>query len=295
VGAHVLSIIIAFLAYSLVDVGKALQKQGLAVRRDRRMAGSAIWILGTAGTMISSFLILWSVSMGSVVVVGSMAGTGLVAATLFAVLVLREPIRSRDVVAICLVLAGPFLLGSIIPQPTAVRIAVERLGLLAAVAAALFAGAFMAASRSGKALGVVIASIAGMISGYVVMFQKLASSEVARPVTWLSTHPPDGRLERVISVFANPFAVIWLILSVASTLVLQLSYRRGDAVQIIPAFNSVSILTLIFGGVFAFGEVLHPLQWLGVVTILVGAAMLMFRRRPQATRGNGDERGKEKK
>jgi drug/metabolite transporter (DMT)-like permease len=279
-GQHVLSIIIAFLAYSVVDVGKALQKHGLVIRRNRRVVGSAIWVLGTSGTVVSSFLILWAVSIGSVVVVGSMAGTGLVAATLYAVLILHERVRPRDIIAICLVLAGPFLLGAITTQPTAARTAVERLIILAAVMTLLYALALVFTRRSGKARAFVIAAIAGMLSGYVVMFQKLASSEVAGTLTWVSSHLTNPRIEQLVGIFANPFAVIWLVLSVASTVVLQLSYRKGDAVQIIPTFNSVSILTLIVGGLVVFGEVLHVVQWLGIVTILVGAAMLMFPGRP---------------
>lgn len=87
-GAHVLSIIIAFLAYSMLDLGKAFQKVGLAAMSRSRARGIGIWFSASIATSASSFLILYAVSLGSVLIVGSMAGTGLAAVTLLAVFAL---------------------------------------------------------------------------------------------------------------------------------------------------------------------------------------------------------------
>ena len=275
---HILPIIIAFVAYSCVDVGKAMQKYGLTIRSQRPKIGALVWIIGTAGTSVSSLLVLWAVSIGSVVVVGSMAGTGLVAATFFAVLILHESLRPRDIIAIGLVLIGPFALGSISMPAIATQIAVERLGLFAAVLAIAYSIALKVAPRLVPIHGILVASAAGVVSGFVVMFQKLASSEMTRPLSWLSIHIQLPWLDTLIHLFMNPFAVTWIVLSIFSTIVLQLSYESANTVRIIPAFNSSSILTVILGGVVVFGERLHILQWLGVVTILSGVALLTLSR-----------------
>ena len=108
-GSHVLSILIAFLAYSILDLGKAFQKIGLQEMSRSRERGTVIWLAASGATSASSFLILYAVSLGSVLIVGSMAGTGLAAMTIFSLLMMKEPLRRHELLGIPCIMIAPFL------------------------------------------------------------------------------------------------------------------------------------------------------------------------------------------
>jgi drug/metabolite transporter (DMT)-like permease len=59
--------------------------------------------------------------------------------------------------------------------------------------------------------------------------------------------------------------------------VMQFAYRRGKAIQLIPAFAANTIAVPVVGGVLAFGERLHPLQWIGVILIFSGVLLLTLK------------------
>ncbi|MFW6262208.1 MAG: hypothetical protein ACOC6J_11570, partial [Spirochaetota bacterium] len=71
---------------------------------------------------------------------------------------------------------------------------------------------------------------------------------------------------------------VWAGLSVVSMVVIQFSYRHGQATQIIPVFTGNFILVPVVGGVIVFGESLGTVQWAGVVLIVVGSIVLGRRR-----------------
>jgi len=68
--------VVAFVAYTMLDLGKVFQKIGLAVMSSRRLRGMAIWLAASTATSASTLLTLYAVSLGSALIVASMAGTG---------------------------------------------------------------------------------------------------------------------------------------------------------------------------------------------------------------------------
>ena len=90
----------------------------------------------------------------------------------------------------------------------------------------------------------------------------------------------------VLSMFSNPFAVIWIVLSLSSVLILQFSYKKADAIRIIPVFSASMIIVPVIGGVLCLAETLHPLQWIAVPLIL-GGLLLLTIRKPE----NSEKRG----
>jgi drug/metabolite transporter (DMT)-like permease len=170
----------------------------------------------------------------------------------------------------------------------------------------VFAVLILMFRRKAKPLGILLAGGAGALGGFVILFQKISTSDLGRAASLFSrlraSHADGGiffghpLMVRLLHVFTNPFAVAWIGLSLLSTLVLQLSYGRGEAIRLIPSFNGAYILIPIVGGVLIFREPLHPLQWAGVFLILCGVAVLSFgRSEPAATasgaRSKGDREG----
>jgi drug/metabolite transporter (DMT)-like permease len=294
---HVLSIVLAFLAYSMLDLGKAFQKVGLAAMKRSRAAGTVIWLAASAATSTSSLLILYAVSLGSVLIVGSMAGTGLAAVTILSVLLMKEPVGKRELLGVACVMAAPFLLASVYREPPATRLVIEHLLFSLAAVVVLCSVLVIILRRREESLGILLAGSAGILGGFVILFQKISTSALGRAALFLhlgNSAPGTSRLSQItwlqhlLHVFANPYAAAWIALSLLSTLVLQLSYRHGEAIRLIPSFNSAYIVIPILGGVLIFREPLHPLQWVGVLLILCGVSFLTFgKKQPRSNPGAG--------
>ncbi|MCK5008814.1 MAG: hypothetical protein KAR73_15575, partial [Spirochaetales bacterium] len=65
--------------------------------------------------------------------------------------------------------------------------------------------------------------------------------------------------------------------SLLSMVVMQFAYRRGKAIQLIPAFAANTIAIPVVGGIVAFQERLHPVQWIGVALIITGVFLLSLK------------------
>jgi drug/metabolite transporter (DMT)-like permease len=294
---HVLSILLALVAYSMLDLGKAFQKIGLAAVKRSRATGTMIWLAASAATSASSFLILYAVSLGSVLIVGSMAGTGLAAVTILSVLLMKEPVGSRELLGVTCVMAAPFLLASVYQEPPATRLVIEHLLFSLAAIVVVCTVLILIFRKREKFIGILLAGSAGTLGGFVILFQKISTSVLGRAAVFFhlgNSAPGTSRLSEIpwlqhlLHVFANPYAVAWIALSLLSTLVLQLSYRYGEAIRLIPSFNSAYIVIPILGGVLIFREPLHPLQWVGVLLILCGVSIITFgKKQPRSNPGAG--------
>ena len=281
----ILSIIVAFAAYSLLDLGKALQKLGMKYMSEKRLKGVIQWIIGIASGPLSSLLILYAVSIGSILIVGAFSGTGLVAATVFSVLVLKENIGPKAVAGLALILFAPFFIVGAPQEPVATKLAVEHLFILIALITGLYGALLLVVLQRRSGIGIVVAAIAGAFGGFVLIFQKISTSDLARSSALLSADRygigSGTLLAQLLEIFTNPYALTWIVLSVFSTVILQISYRYDSAVRIIPTFGVNYILVPVVGGVVVFGEILHFLQWLGIGMIFSGVLLLLFKTVPR--------------
>ena len=273
---HILSIVVAFAAYTMLDMGKVFQKIGLAEMGSRRLRGMAIWLAASTATSVSSLLILYAVSLGSVVVVASMAGTGLAAVTLFSAISMGEPVRPREVGAVACIMAAPFLMGSVYLDPLASPLVIEHMFYaLGASLAVLLPLALVLRART-KAFGIVLALTGGVLGGFMILFQDISTTAQGRAASLIRSGAAGGGAVAPgwVGVLVNPFAAMWVLLSLLSTFALQLSYRHGAAIRLIPSFNAAYILVPVLGAVFLLSQPLHPLQWAGVALVLAGIAGL---------------------
>lgn len=185
---------------------------------------------------------------------------------LFSRLVLKEKFRPLHLAAVAAILAAPFLIVTIDVRGEPRSIRVEALymffGMVVAGYAALTAFISKPALR-----GALLGGCAGALGGFVVLFQKAATSPAGRSLAFF--HPgaraTSGEgpvadwayLQNLLEIFANPFAVIWIVLTLLSTLLIQFSYRHGDSYRIVPLFGANNILIPLIGGIFIFNENLH--------------------------------------
>ena len=273
-----LSIAIAFFAYSLIDVAKTIQKVGIHTWSSSRLKGALIWSAGILGGTVSSFLILYAVSIGSVIMVGSLAGTGMVAMLIIARITLHEKAGPFQLAAVGLIIAGPFLMAGAASYSVGIVFRSRILWLfIAAVLLPCITG--IAVFRKRRGLGIILAAAGGILSGLVVVFQKLAGSHIGREAAVairFSEHTPEF-IQTVLEVLLNPYSVAWIVLSIIATAALQFAHRIEQAVRSIPVFNAGVILTPVLAGLFVFSETLQPLQWTGVASIFAGIILLIIK------------------
>jgi drug/metabolite transporter (DMT)-like permease len=272
------SLLIAFAGYSLLNISQAGQKIGLELFRTRKLAGAVLWLAATLGTSGAAFVNLYALSLGSVSLVGAMAGSGLASLALFSWLVMKEPISSRELVGIGVIFAAAVLMAAFGGAPFMEAPRIKILYLLLGSLVLLYVFLWILLRNRSLAIATVIAAFSGTLGGFVALFQKVSTTEHGRSLS-LARRVESSRagtigLEETLS---NPFALAWIALSVLSMLVIQFAYRHGKAIRIIPAFSASYIVIPIVGGMLVFHETLHPLQWLGVGSIIAGVLLLTLR------------------
>ena len=276
-----LSVLVAFLAYSILDLSKAFQKISFEQMARNRLVGSAIWLAATASTTVSSFLLLYAVSLGSVLIVGAMGGTGLAALTLFSVFVMKERAGWREIVGAAVILTGPVVM-ALFPSTQSGTPLLERLFVYIGLVAAAYVGTITVVRRRTGVVGLVVGGFAGALGGMVLLLQKVSTTEQGRSVAWVShlgSETSSRLISKITDVLVNPYTVGWIAVSILSTVVLQFSYKHDRAIRIVPMYAANTILIPLIGGMLCFQETLHPVQWGGVLLILIGVGLITVRRR----------------
>jgi drug/metabolite transporter (DMT)-like permease len=259
-----LSVILAFLGYSILNIGQAGQKIGLAKRANRKVAGWSLWVAATLATSVAFFIILGAIALGSVSIVGAMAGTGLATLAVFSHFVMKDKLDLREVIATVVVIGGAAVVGVFATERVTGETRVTLLWVILGGGAGAFIVAWIIARRASFA-GTLIGSFSGFLGAYSQLFQKYVTTEISIL---------DGVGPFLRYLVTNPVTLVWIGLSVASMIVLQFSYKHGRAIEIIPAFTGTFIAVPVVGGVLIFGETLLAVQWVGVALIAAGAIVL---------------------
>ncbi len=266
-----LTILLALVGNSVLNIAQAGQKLGLALMARSPRRGALLWVGSLLGTSVAALIGWVAVSTGSVALVGAMAGSGLGSLALFSFLVLKEKIRARELAGIALMAGASVLIGLFQRELAIAEPSLRRLFPYLACLCAAALLAWLALRRRSRFVGPVIAGFAGVLGGFVPLFQKVSSSAAGRGASFIAA---ALKKEHWASAVTNPFTLLWILLSIASMAVIQFAYRHERAVRLIPYFTSCSILVPVFGGVLVFQEKLQALQWVGVALILTGLLLL---------------------
>jgi uncharacterized membrane protein len=278
----ILSLIAAFSGYSIHAIAQAGQKIGLATATESRAKGLLIWILSTISMPVSIFMILYAVSIGNASLVGAMSGSGLASLAVFSHLYMHERIKRRELVGVFTIIAAAVLIGSFRVEPATVKPSLRALYIYLPAICGTYLLLWLILQKRSRIIGIFIAGLAGALGGFVPLFQKVSTSPLALSRALL--HFQFGKetaftslLQKATNLLTNPWALTWIFISLVSMVVMQFAYRRGKAIQLIPAFAANTIVVPVVGAVLAFGERLHPLQWIGVILIFTGVLMLTLK------------------
>jgi drug/metabolite transporter (DMT)-like permease len=211
-----------------------------------------------------------------------MAGTGLVSLAVFSSLVMKETIRKREILGILFILGAAALIGLFFRESPKAEILLNVLVIVIVVVLAVYILLWLALRRQKRFLGILIGVFAGILSGFVPVFQKVATSPYGRASALIKPQAGGEHNLSIIGhaqqVLLNPYALLWIVLSLGSMVVIQFAYKHDRAIRIIPAFSANYILVPVILGVLCFRETLHPMQWMGVALILVGILLVTMPR-----------------
>ncbi len=267
----ILSLFIAFAGYSVQNISQASQKIGLLKMKKNKKMGMIIWGAATIGTGLSTLILLTAVSVGQVSLVGAMAGTGLVSLTLYSRFVIKDHVSKNEIIGVGLILIAAVLIG-LFAENAARSVIIINLLILKLVIVSLFYGILWVYFRGKKKiLCITLGGFAGALGGFVSQFQKISTANS------IGGHLVAGEGSS-LNALINPWTFFWILLSITSMIILQFAHKNGQPMQVIPSFSANFILIPVIGGVTCFGEVLHPVQWLGVVVILIGVLMITIKK-----------------
>lgn len=267
----VLSLFIAFVGYSVQNISQASQKIGLLRMKHDRKTGMLIWGASTIGTGLSTLILLVAVSLGQVSLVGAMAGTGLVSLSVYSRFMMKEIPGKREIAGVGLILFSAVLIGVFAQDVSRAVIEISLLTIKLIVVSLIYVVLWITFKKKKSVLCVVLGGYSGALGGFVSQFQKISTSGS------LNGQLVTGSLFG-IETLINPFTLLWILLSISSMVVLQFAHKNGQPMQVIPSFSANFILIPVIGGVTCFGEVLYPVQWLGVGVIIIGVLMITIKK-----------------
>lgn len=256
--------LLAFLGYSLLNVGQGIQKAGLDLASRRKGLGWTIWTLGTISTSVSVLVVLGALSVGQVSVVGAMAGSGLVSLTIFSALVLKESLRAPDFAGIGIIVAGSVLLGLRAATTAPESVPFFRLWILLGVVLALGGTVFLGPTK--RLRGFLLAAWAGLVGGSSTVVQKAAAIETGAAA--------GAAAQNVLQAIASPLTILWVSLSLGSFVIIQFAYKRAAAIHTVPAYSVAFMGAPVVGGVLVYRESLGLFQWAGLALIVAGVVVL---------------------
>ena len=279
----VISLLVASAGYSIHSIAQAGQKIGLAITNRHRTKGVIVWILSTLSMPVAVILILYAVSIGNASLVGAMSGSGLASLAVFSHLYMHEGISKQELIGVFTVIVAAILIGSFKLDMIAKEPSLSALYIYLPIVCGTYLLLWLSFRRGNKIVGIVIAGFAGAIGGFVPLFQKVSISPRGLSQPLLRFHfrietPITMLLKKGANLLSNPWALTWIVISLLSMVVMQFAYRRGKAIQLIPAFAANTIAVPVIGGVVVFQERLHPIQWIGVALIIAGVFLITLKR-----------------
>jgi drug/metabolite transporter (DMT)-like permease len=267
-----ISLLLAFCGYSLLNIGQACQKIGLEDRKHHRLRGWSLWIGATAATFVSVLVVYAAISLGSVSLVGAMSGSGLASLTLFSRFVMKEKITNKEYLGLAFIIIASVFIGTFSTSAAEAGIHYTTLYLFFAAIVGFYCISGIVTWRK-QLLGMVLGGFSGSLAGFSSIFQKVTTTESGS----IFFHP-EGVVQGFFQAIANPLTLVWILLSLISMIVLQFSYKYGRAIRIIPSFTVNFILMPVIGGLIVFSEALHILQWFGIAIMVSGSLLVTIQK-----------------
>ena len=265
----IFGVLLGILAALMLNLGKGVQKlkvhvflQGRQMFSKKNRVDLGIWILGLLITAAAAVPYSWGLMLSkSPSTVSAMTGVGLIGLSIFAVKVIGEKIRTRDWVGILLVVIGTSVLACLgAAKEPQVKQFLDR-SLVVTVAALVLAAAVacVVAFRLRKMHGMTFGLAAGLSIGLAIF---IADAGLVRSGDSLSGQ------------FLTPYPYVAIGFAITATVVTQIGFLRGRAIEVVPSVNAAIILTQLVLEVVIYRQIPQPACLFLVAVILAGVLLL---------------------
>jgi len=270
-GAFLAGMLLGILGALLLNVGKGVQKQHVHVFFHGRAALARahrrtllLWCVGlamTAGASIPYNLGL--MLSGSPSTISSMTGMGLIGLTIYATRVIGEELSFIDGVGIALVVVGTSLLSYLGGTAESATREFTATALLRANVILLSTSVSICAVAlwTRKLHGLAFGTTAGLLLG-LAMF--IADVGLVRA---------GGSF---VGQFGGPHVYLAIAYALSGMVVTQVGFARARALDVVPAINSMMILTPLLLEWIIYREPFEVVRLFLVLVIVVGVLLLSF-------------------
>ncbi|HMF30399.1 MAG TPA: DMT family transporter [Candidatus Lokiarchaeia archaeon] len=289
------AIILALLAYTMLNIGLVMQKKGASdlpqvehqslTSNIKNFATNKIWMVGLILTSVQYLLYLLALDYGSLSLVSAFTGWGIVVLVLFSFFYLKEPLSRVEAACIAVVAGGVVVLGLTSPNvgvkldPSTVnQILAQPVSIvfLAVIVAFCFCPVIFSWKRGFWHADVILGACSGVANSIGAIFANAL-------VAFISVDNIGGTLG---SAMGSGLFWLFLFLVLAGNMISmvyqQIAYQKGQANLILPLYTIVSTVVPVLSGIIMFQDwgLVNPgvagLRAACIVVITVGAAALAY-------------------
>ncbi len=259
----VIGVLIAIVAYSMLNIGMALQKKGAdklpkiektsGLQNFKNFLTNRTWLLGWVLSTANWYVFLVALIFAPVSLLCPMMGAGLVVLVFFARFYLKESVTRTEIVGIAVIALGTVLL-SLTPAKAAVAAELASMhryygsadSLLFTVFSLGCVGAAMAYTvlRKFQFADLICGISCGVLMGLAATYSKGFASGFAGSsfIGTLTNIPWYG------------YTVVVILGNMGGLVVQQMGFQHGKAVIVTPLSAVFNLMFGVLGGVFTFGE-----------------------------------------
>ena len=260
---------ICFLNPTLTNVGMGLQKHAINCipatdNRARKSAYVMLWTLGLFFQGIVVVLAAKAVSIGNASTLGGFAGFGLISLAVFSRLVLKEVISKREFFGMFTILVGTAMLGffSNGHQKGLINFEQRRMIIFLICYAVVAAALVVFMLRDIKVYGgAILGVIGGGMSGLALVLLKIIVGHFAGK---------GFAAGLIIEVLKNPYSWLTAIGGVGGLTLVQIGYKYGKSIQVVPGFSSMVVIMPALSGYLVLREAVPLICAVSLAVITAG-------------------------
>ena len=252
-----------------MNLGKGIQKLKVHVWSPAKEVLSPakrrdflIWCAGMLMTTVAGLLFTQATRMtDKTSVVSSLNGVGLIALSIFSVIVLKERVGPREWSAVMMIICGTGMFQFFNKASEGGQhFDFNTLLFCLAGCVLVYAVLSVAANRMKKGIAFVYAAIAGTFLAFMVIFFDIAAVK--------------GEGRPFLASILTSYWLLGFFMGNGAFLFTNMAFFHGAGIVIVPTVNSFMIVVPMILEIFIFKVMLLPVQYLGAGIIVLGVILL---------------------
>ena len=264
------SILFGLVGSCTLNLGKAIQKQGIELFQKKEMEGTKrakkgfIWIIGSVFSFIQPlFQLLGTEILGeNATIYSAMMGVGIIIVLIYSYKVLKESINTMELVGSLFIVGGTLVFGiaTVFQPPSDPKLFAPNFIITMIIIGAVFLTFSAYTLKTKRFWGIIFGCIAGSFGGMDNVFKSMSgeTSEVDLGA---------------FSGFGSPFIYISFGLGIGAFLLTNYAYTRAKAITVVPAYTAFYIFMPMLLEASFFNLVPGAFQVVGVIICIAGVML----------------------